>query len=203
MPELHPTNILVDTVESFLRKPLERLIFWAVTGSLIYAIPKIMANPVFMSSVARYLKLRPGCSRLCAEQELECARQIAEFQFQAIQGDVTHLYLEGTLSPLGVHARRVGHQVTYLDAHNAYFRRAEINDSITNCEQRLREEEWVKRIDATPALSKSLLIVGSDHVENKWGLIDKLREKGIRACPVTECSAITRYNLYTQPISAE
>jgi hypothetical protein len=113
------------------------------------------------------------------------------------------LVYEGTTkqTPLKVYAKQKGIRIKSLDSHNPHYnllngfifglaKRGLVslinditNDRVSNpeynCLQKSREDVWVKRIAEYPKINKALMIVGAKHLENRFGLIDKLSEKGI------------------------
>ena len=50
--------------------------------------------------------------------------------------------------------------------------------------QKKSEGVWIDRITPSPAINNSLLIAGGEHINNGYGLITRLRRKGIIVNPL-------------------
>ena len=49
-----------------------------------------------------------------------------------------------------------------------------------------RGDVWVTKIEPSPEIEQSLLIVGREHARNTFGLVDKLSQKGIKLVEITD-----------------
>ncbi len=204
LSDLHTTNILMDTVNSSIRNSLERFLFSVTIGSAICLRPTLLANKGFLFKIGSYLAHYQSTDSCIIQQDLRMVADIAAQEFNELGNGHRHLYLEGTVTPFGIWAARRGILVTYLDRGNPYYRKHAYCGDITNDEQYLREQFWVEKIEASPALDSSLLFVGGEHIsEDKWGLVSKLCRKSIKLNPLPELDAITTYRMCTEPLPSD
>lgn len=112
-------------------------------------------------------------------RDLESCRRIWVHQFGEIdKGELNLLFLEGIKQPQGMYAHRKGVEVIYLD------RGLEIHtdeyDIPTYGAQLHRENRWVEVISGfSERVNNSLLIVGANHADGKYGLDKKLLDADI------------------------
>lgn len=131
--------------------------------------------------------------RFVISRELELIRRIYQYQFGVIDGgDFKRIYQEGCeKTPLGKYAQNKGLDVVLLDEENPFYdaliddytlgashlpRFAERQDQFN----RKREGLWIAdKIKASPEINASLLTSGQEHVENRFGLVDRLLDRNI------------------------
>ncbi len=112
-------------------------------------------------------------------KDLEACRRIWNHQLGEIdKGEFDLLFLEGINQPQGMYATRKGIEVVYLD------RGVKIHmDKYgvpTHGAQLYRESRWVEVIlGFSERVNNSLLIVGENHVNGKYGLDKKLLKEDI------------------------
>jgi hypothetical protein len=196
--DLHPTNLLVETVESSVKNNAERFIFWITAGLVLELKPTLMANETLMKGIEKYLSLHKGVNRCVVEQTLDSVRKIFSSTFKELKNKHQHIYMEGQFSSLGRLLQKYGTSITYLDSGNPFLR--QIGEDLKNNNlsaydknQEQRESLWIEKIVPGNHLENALLFAGSDHIKNRWGLADKLRKKDIELTPLPEPAPISWY----------
>ena len=120
-----------------------------------------------------------------------------EFEFSAIDSDkYIRVYHEGrTGKPICPYAESRGLQVIYLGRDNPYqkvaLERGKGGEKDHEL-QRKKEGVWLAKVEPSPLIEESLLIVGQRHARNDFGLVDNLSDKGIELVEIANFGQYSR-----------
>jgi len=114
----------------------------------------------------------------------ELVRRIYAHQFKELrEGRYLRIYHEGYgMHPIERYALSNGLEFISLDEDNLYY--LELDKRENKNLQKKSEGVWIDRITPSPAINNSLLIAGGEHINNGYGLITRLRRKGIIVNPL-------------------
>ncbi len=121
--------------------------------------------------------------------EIEIARRIWGKEFRLLEeGEYSILYHEGDdIDPMARFAKEIGIKVILLDKDGIYSNddahymafNAGVKSEEFYKHQRERERDWMKKIQPNEEINSSLLVTGNHHLNNNYGLLDKLATKNI------------------------
>ncbi len=200
--EIHPDNTLLNILED--ESTFDRGFAYDFLLQIMYAYK---ANPALMASekywLSRYKKLakivdkeaaaylKGGILCTLVENKKILMRRGVEEIWRTYAGEFAEMdksrvvYHEGyDHHPLKEYAQSRG--VAFVDLDNADS--LSLPDNLKG--QRRRESLWIEKIEPSPEIDQSLLVAGAKHVENAFGLADRLREKDIRLQVVMDCSVL-------------
>jgi hypothetical protein len=200
----HPENGFFNIVNRFSGTKYD---VSEMYGAAIARDFMIVQTGAFWEEITSRLTKGSGMSRKdrdAVQEEFAILKELYVREFAAIRNS-KQVYLEGrrkhvpyaspvlrffqrmnTLpDPIERFVHSLGIGAEYLDEDNEHYERLlemrlqrPRNSLAEEEEQRRREAVWVTRIPATH-IQDSLLIAGLGHLENEFGLVDRLKEKDI------------------------
>src|SRR3989344_459812 len=196
IPDEHPELLIIEVIkQSALDKSAREGLSKEIARTFRQSPCMVISNPEFLRDIEKKLTIGREMDitwrfKLC--YSLKLAQLINHHHIDFLNDrDYTKLYHEGPDdSLLSAYAREKGLDVVLLDKdnifYNALFRIFNNDEQFFgergNRLQRKREGIWADRVHLYPGDAASLS-AGGEHLQNEFGLVDRLAKNGIKLDP--------------------
>ncbi len=191
--DFHVSGLITDTILPYVADTMGYGILAVITDDMTND-PRILTEKSYWDKILKVLEQNIDEAKLkakgigktdCMSQKasyLKAVRFLCEYQFEKLsRGGYRVLYSEGTgTTPLCSEANRTGIRTVFLDRENPAYDEMDKTQRLLDADlNRKRELLWLEKIDVSPELEHSLLVVGRKHVLNEWGFVDELTKRNV------------------------